>query len=424
MRKLALRTTFALGLVFVSVTSRRAPAADWPRLWGPEGNASAKGAAPFASQPALKGKELWRRSFGSGYSEIAIAGDRGFSGLSDGTNDNVVAFDPATGKEIWRTKLGPSYRGHDGSHDGPVSSPTVDRGQVFLVSPNGLLVALDAASGKSNWQHDLKTEYEAPAPFYGFGTSPHVSGDLVIVQAGGPKNNLLAFERATGKLAWSVQHSAGVGYSSPVPATLAGVAQIVVYGSDKLLGIKAADGSLLWSHPAPAGNEASRSPLVFEGDRVLLPLGSEIAVLKVSKDGDKFSVAELWKNNRIKSTFSPTVYHQGHLYGFNGTYLVCLDAATGDLKWREKTYDGALILVDGHLVVLGQKSGNLHVAAASPAGYREKLKMRVFTPGAPSYTGPTYRDGRVYLRNVEEIVALELAGQDGAAGSAKPASKS
>jgi hypothetical protein len=69
-----------------------------------------------------------------------------------------------------------------------------------------------------------------------------------------------------------------------------------------------------------------------------------------------------------------------------------------------------LILVDGHLIVLSSGSGDLHVAAASPEGYREKLKVPVFNAGATSVTVPAFAGGRVLLRNVEDMVAVEIAG--------------
>ena len=50
------------------------------------------------------------------------------------------------------------------------------------------------------------------------------------------------------------------------------------------------------------------------------------------------------------------------------------------------------------------------IAEASPKGYREKLKQPVFNAGATSSTGPSYAAGRLLLRNVEEIVALEIGG--------------
>src|SRR5262245_27897380 len=96
----------------------------WPRLWGPSGDGKADAAARLPGGTALRVREAWRRPIGSGFSGIAVAGGRGFTAFSEGAQDHAVAFDAATGRELWRTSLGEAYRGHDGSKDGPSSTPT------------------------------------------------------------------------------------------------------------------------------------------------------------------------------------------------------------------------------------------------------------------------------------------------------------
>jgi outer membrane protein assembly factor BamB len=379
---------------------------DWPRLWGPAGDGSSPARLALAESP--RAVELWRRRIGSGFSGIAIRGERGYTGESDGADDHAVAFDLASGRELWRTRLGPTYRGHDGSKDGPISTPSVDAESVFMVGPHGGLLALEAASGRVRWQRDLKADDSAPAPAYGFATSPLVAGERLIVQVGGPTHNLAAFDKATGALLWAVNHSKATGYSSPVLATLAGREQVVVNANDLLFAVAPEDGSLLWSHAPGAGPDADRSPLVLPGDRVLLQRLEESQLVQVRAQDGALRAMELWRTPRLRGSFSPTLFHDGHLFGFGGSYLLCVDPADARVVWREKVYSGGAILVDGHLVILGDSSGDLRVAGVSGQGYREKLKTPVFNAGATSFTTPSFAGGRIYLRNVEEIVALEL----------------
>jgi outer membrane protein assembly factor BamB len=183
---------------------------------------------------------------------------------------------------------------------------------------------------------------------------------------------------------------------------------VVVLGNEALYAVRPDDGSLLWSIPSGAKGEASKSPLLLGDDRVLLPSWEETRLVKVTAKDGAFSAAEVWRTPRLKTSWSPTVFHRGYLFGLNAGYLVCLDPESANVRWREKVYPGSLILVDGHLVILGEQSGDVRVAEASPEGYREKLRVPVFNAGALSNTGPTFAGGRLYLRNVEEIVALEV----------------
>ena len=400
----------AAGLWAAGASHARA-ADGWSQLWGPHGDGRAGQGVSLPATASLKARELWRKPIGSGFSGVTEAAGRAYIATSDGQSDHVVAFDPRTGAEAWRTRIGETYRGHDGSKDGPISTPAVAGGRVFIVGPHGKFVALEADSGRVAWSHDLKAEYAAPDPHYGFGTSPLVAGALVVVQAGGVKeHNLLAFDRATGKLAWSAHHANTTGYATPVLAAIADVPQVVVVASDKLFAVRPEDGALLWSHTLPAQGEASRPPLVLPDGRILVPTWTDATLLRVVREAGVYKIAEVWKTPRLKATYSPTVFHEGHLYGFNSSYLVCLDPADGRVKWQEKLYGGSLILVDGHLVVLSSGSGDLFVAQASPEGYRERARVPVFNAGATTLTVPSFAGGRVLLRNVEDMVAVEIAG--------------
>jgi outer membrane protein assembly factor BamB len=232
-------------------------------------------------------------------------------------------------------------------------------------------------------------------------------GKILVVQAGGAeRNNLVGLDVETGKTVWSSQPSQQNGYSSPVLMTLGGVAQVVAATTDKIFGVDPKDGTVLWSHPAPG--EPRQSPVGLPGDRIFATCWEQSAVLKVTREGGAWKVEEAWKKPVFKSTYSPTVYHDGHLYGMNGAYLSCLDAESGELKWREKIYNATMILVGGHLAILSERSGNFHLVEATPAGYREELETPVFTPGSQSMTGPMFAGGRFLLRNMEEMVLLEL----------------
>ena len=382
------------------------PGGAWPGLWGPARNGSAAGVpAPSAL------KELWRKPSAGGYSEVISAADRAYTlELRDGS-DFVVGFDAHSGKELWRTRIAETYRGHDGSHDGPISTPALDGNDLVALGPNGHLVAVDANSGQERWRHDLAKEFGAAAPVYGFASSPLIEGGLVIVQIGGDKAaGLLAFDRATGARVWHALQGKAAAYSSAVVATVAGQRQVLA-ANDRVFAVDPASGSVLWSVAgAPGGEEMSNSPQVLPDDRVLLSFWGEAILLKIARKENAFTATELWRGPRIRNAQGPAIYKDGHLYGFAGPIMVCVDAATGEVKWRQRTYEGSLVGYGDHLLLLGRSSGELAIVRASPQGYSELARTRVFTPGSTSITGPAPSGNRIFLRNVEEIVALRVEG--------------
>ena len=52
---------------------------------------------------------------------------------SDGTSNILIAFDTTTGTERWRYTIGPIYKGHSGSSDGPTSTPTISGNAVYAI---------------------------------------------------------------------------------------------------------------------------------------------------------------------------------------------------------------------------------------------------------------------------------------------------
>jgi len=391
--------------------STNGAAAAWPGVWGPSRN----GAATLTGAPARPAgfKELWRQKTQGGYSEVVVTPRGVFTAEAGNGSDAVVARDATAGRERWRFTLGPTYRGHDGSHDGPIATPAVDDNDLFAVGPHGLLVALDADTGKERWRHDLVSEFGASAMIYGFGSSPLVDGDQVIVQTGGEKSRgLMAFNRRDGSVRWNAAHGLRGGYSSPAIGMLAGTRQIIAAAGDLVYAVSPADGRLLWSVTGPGdGEQVANPPQILSGDRVLITFWGEAVLLQIAPQGKGLTATERWRSPRLRGAYSPTIERDGNLYGFNGPFLNCVDLATGDVRWRHRTYEGALIGLGDHLLVLGRMSGRLHVVEASAAGYKEVTSTAVLTPGAAALTGPSAAGSRVFVRNSEEIVALSMEGR-------------
>jgi outer membrane protein assembly factor BamB len=407
-RSLLLLATIGLLALAPSGFAQHRPAANWPGLWGP----GRDGMAPVTATAPRGVKQMWRRPVAGGYSEIVIADDRVYTMEMREGVDYVVAMDARTGSEHWRSSIGPTYRGHEGSHDGPISTPAVQGSDVFALGPNGHLVGLDARTGKELWRHDLVKEFNAVAPAYGFASSPLIEGQLVYVPTGGEKSpGLLALDRRTGKLVWSAAPGQNASYSSPIAGTVAGTRQVISAAGDRIFAVTPDTGRILWSVKGPgSGESVANPPIVLPDDRVLLTFWTEAVMLKVARDGDAFSTSEVWRSSRLRSSYSPTIFRDGFLYGFSGPFLLCMEAASGDIRWRHRLYEGTLVGMGQHLLVLSRGSGNLHVVDATPTGFSEVFQAAVLTPGATSITGPSAAGDRVFLRNVEEIAAFTFEG--------------
>ena len=110
----------------------------------------------------------------------------------------------------------------------------------------------------------------------------------------------------------------------------------------------------------------------------------------------------------MKNQFSSSVLHNGTLYGFDDATFKAIDAATGDEHWKQRGFGhGSLILAGGHLIVLSER-GKLALVNATPEEYRELGSTQVLE--GKCWTAPSLADGRLYVRNEEQLVALDWKG--------------
>ena len=395
----------------------------WPQLLGPERNATLAG--EVLPHGPLTLELLWSRPLGAGYSSLTVQNRRLYTLDSDHESDFAVALDAATGEEIWRRRLGPTYEGHGGSEDGPTSTPTVDGGRLFVVTPHGELLALDRADGAVRWRRDLVEDFGAEPPTWSFATSPLVEGRRLLVQVGGSEHNLVAFDKATGEVLWAVDRDTRLHYSSPTTVSLAGTLQTVVAGESEIYAVRAETGELLWSLEARQADKEMPVSLSTGDDdsgRLFVPTWNEGLLVEVERVGEgpaatdeekvgrasdgRWTARALWTTPFLKHSYSPTVEHRGALFRFNRNVLTCFDPESEEVVWRQRLGEGSLIRLDDHLVVWSE--GKLRLAPADPAGYRETAALTLSNPPSRTVIPPAFADGVIYVRHPERIFAVRV----------------
>ena len=373
---------------------------DWPVWSGPDRNLTSLGNGIF-DRDSFGLEKVWSRPLGSAYAGISIVGDQVVTGFSDGESDFMVSLDATSGKERWRYRIEDAYKGHDGSDDGPIATPMIADGMVYGLGAWGRLFALALADGKEVWAHQVVEKFGARKPEYGFTTTPTVVGDLLIVETGGDEGrSISAFDRRSGKVRWTTGDDM-VGYQSPLVVEVGGKSQILAVTNKHMIGLEPATGKVLWQHQHSEGeHDGFAQPVPVGDDGVLLTYWPEAALYRLGEAG----VEEVWRSRSLRGTYAIPVPYEGHLYGFSGRFLTCVDAATGETVWKSRPPGGGnLVLVDGHLVIQAP-SGELVVAEATPAGYEEKARVQALDRGY--YTRPSFAGGRVYLRNLTDIAAI------------------
>ena len=386
-----------------------APAIAWTRHWSDFRGARRDGhysAGPIRTNwDALR--PLWRQPIGGGYASFVVADGRAFTIEQRGNQEVAAAYDVLTGRELWTNAWNATFIESMGG-PGPRATPSYYEGTLFALGATGELRALDASNGKVRWRANILEDADAGNLNWGMAASPLVVGTTVVtLPGGGNGRSIVAYDRATGHIAWAALDDEGA-YSSPMRMTLAGVDQIVVFLASRVVGVSPDRGALLWAIPWPKGSNVAAQPLAIGDNRVFVSTGDGAggALIEVARDGDHLTAREVWRTHRMKNDFSSSVHHDGFIYGLDNGILACIDAADGELKWKGGRYgQGQVLLASGHLVITTDE-GQVVLVRATPAGHQEVARMAGVE--GRTWNHPALADGFLLVRNTAQMAAFDL----------------
>ncbi|MDB6110113.1 MAG: WD40-like repeat-like protein [Pedosphaera sp.] len=352
---------------------------------------------------------LWRQAVGGGYGSLVVGEGLAFTLEQRRELEVVVAYDLETGREVW-TNNWPALFQESMGGDGPRATPTYHAGRIFAQGAEGELRCLEAATGRKVWSKNILTDNAAGNVSYGMAASPLVVDGMVIVQPGGANGkSVAAYDKATGAPVWKAL-SDQAAYSSPMVVNLAGQRQLLIVTATRAVGLTLDGGKLLWEHPwvVKLQNRNVAQPVVLSTNRFFLSAGygTGCSAVEVIRTGAGFSAQTVWQNKSLKNKFTSSVFWQGYVYGLDEDILTCLDAATGERKWKEGRYNyGQLVLASGHLVILGG-DGALALVKATP----DRLEELAHFPAlhGKTWNHPAVAQGKLLVRNAVEMACFDL----------------
>jgi outer membrane protein assembly factor BamB len=410
---------------------------DWPSFLGPTHNAvSTETRLNRTLPPPL----VWEFAKGSGYASPAVAGDRLVFMHRRGGEEIVECLHPETGASHWQYRYPSAFEDRYGYNNGPRSSPVIDTAgtasrHAYTLGAEGKLHCFDLQTGTIAWKRDLRSEYRVRQDFFGTATTPLLEDRVLIVNVGAPGGpSVVGLDPATGREIWRAGKEWGPSYASPVPAVIHGKRRVFVFAggesdppSGGLMCIDPATGRVDFVFPWRSRTYESVNascPVVF-GDKVLISASYRTgsALVEVLPD---FKQRTVWTTQALGLHFSTAIHRDGYLYAFDGrnepdASLVCLDAATGKVVWREVPewtevlgngaesrreivgpYRGSLLSVDGQFLALGEL-GHLMWLELTPKGYREVSRCRLFL-ARESWAVPVLSHGLLYVvQNARDV---------------------
>lgn len=405
----------ALALAFSSAFMEARAQGEWTQWGGPSRNFITKSKGLASAWPEKGPKRLWSRPLGEGYSAIVADGPALYTAYSQGEQEVVVALDAATGKTLWEHKYAAPAAGMNYEYGaGPHATPLVVGDRLFSVGSKGKFFALDKKTGKVLWSHDMWKEYNGAHFDRGYSCSPVAYKDTVIVTLGGRGQALAAFKQSDGSVAWKKQ-DLDVSPASHLVVSVDGQDQLIAFMGKVIAGLDPSSGELLWTHPHETDWGLNITTPVWGDDNLLFVSsayggGSRVIRLTRDKTSGKTTPSEVWFHRRLRIHHTSAVRIGDHVFGSSGdfgpSFLAAVDVKTGSVLWQDRSFAKANILyADGKLILLDE-DGNLGLATASPAGL--KVISKVPLTDGRSWTAPTLVGSRLYVRDRKNIMALDL----------------
>ncbi len=377
---------------------------DWPNFNGPTRDGLAPDTGLNKDWAARAPAELWRVKLSDGgYAGPSVADGKVFVVDHEGVVDIVRALRLEDGVPVWQHVYGDLAEANYGFTQ---ATPVYKEGLLYVVSRLGTIRCLNAAEGTEVWTVSMTEQYGGRGPGWLFAESALIDEDKLVICTGAADRNVICLNRLTGELIWRGGNGDMPGYATALPAEILGIYQYVICTGPAIIGVKADDGALLWEIPWKNACDVNASQPLVIGNSVFVTSGYNIGcgMYEITPEGP----VERWRNKNITPHFSSPLFYNGYIYSNSDPgNLVCMDPNTGEVVWRQRGFEkGGLIIADGVILALSGNTGDLIMVQADPAGYQELGRI---TPlGGQSWTAPILADGRLIIRNTQEMACLDL----------------
>jgi outer membrane protein assembly factor BamB len=396
-----------LSILMVTATSVSiCMAGDWPQFRGPDRSGISSETGLLRQWPEGGPELLWKyEGLGKGYASVSVAKGLIYTtGVEDGEG-YIYAFG-LDGKPKWKQSYG---EGWTGSHAGSRTTPTVDGDRLYVMSGHGRVACFPTAGGDEIWSVDTAEEFGGKNIRWGISESVLIDGDKVICTPGGPDASVVALDRKTGRTIWT---SKGVSdksaYCCPILLELGDNRLLITMLSNSVVCLDIETGKLHWQVEHTGKYEISAvSPVYHNGILYTTnAYGKGSVGYALSANG---TVCEKkYEEKVLECHHGGVILLDGNVYGSNSREWVCLDIASGAVKYKNKLVGkGSGIYIDGLFYLYGE-GGEMALVKGTSTGFQTISSFEIAYGDDKHWGHPVVSNGVLYIRHGNTLMAYDV----------------
>ena len=391
---------------------------NWPRFRGPTGMGIVDaGDWPLNWDAGTGENILWKTAVPvPGKSSPVVWGNRIFLTGADAKTQEILCFERAGGKLLWRKAVGTAAEaGADGDEGHQVHimddtgyaapTPVTDGERVCAFFATADLATLDL-DGQVLWVKNLGD----PENTYGIATSPIIHNGKIIIKfdrgtmAEDELSALLALDAKTGEELWRVGRPVPGSWSTPLVVQTGSGPELITCGNPWVIAYDPEFGTELWRADLLSGDVAP-SPVFSNEVAFVTNDYARVAAVRIGGIGDVTATHIAWTADQgMSDASSPVCDDDFFLQAQSSGWVTCYDAKEGKLLW-EHQFDSAFwaspTLV-GRNVYLPGDDGKTYLF-----GLSDRLELiGTADVGEPVHATPAFADLRIYIRGEKHLFCI------------------
>lgn len=355
---------------------------------------------------------LWaNEDIGAGFGAPTITNDEIILNGSIDSMSYTFALD-LNGHLRWKIPNGKEFTGdgYAANFPGPRSTPTVVDNLIYVNSGIGRIACLDKETGKETWAVDMIKDFGGIMNQHGYVESLLVDDNLVFCFPGGPKTNVAALDRFSGKTVWTSKVMGDtVSYCSPMVINFPTRKVLVTFSGHFLIGLDAKTGELLWSQEQAyhQWHQHCNTP-IFENGYLYYIAGEGNGAVKLELSADGSSYREIWRNFNIKNVFGGFVKINDCIFTPDRDQrLKCLDAKTGRVTDSIRVNKGNIIYADS-MIFCYSDNGDVNLIRLTGHNMGISGKFKINKGTKEHFAHPVIDRGVLYIRHGKGLMAYNV----------------